>query len=226
MGYLSEVNCKEEIIQLDKSCSLRMSASYLKSYAENIKHICFSLAYAWFKLVNQRSDLAITSNQYISAFLSHFLRDTSLKQLTTHEFVFCAFLAGRIRRFTNLTFARHVNDNKTDFNIEMPEKLEEIAVLHMPKLTVDEIGVVTHAFYHTGILIRTKNVKLKRSLLNFMANVEDSNIIVSQLAISSVAKMLKDRGSVDYDQIKKLMEIYQPLMHTLNKDVTIRFELI
>ena len=59
-----------------------------------------------------------------------------------------------------------------------------------------------------------------------MANVEDSNIIASQLAISSVAKMLKDRGSFNYEQIKKLMEKYQPLMHILNKDVTIRFELM
>ena len=135
-------------------------------------------------------------------------------------------MAGGIRRFTNITFARHPNENRNAFNFGIPEKLEEIAVLHIPNLTVDEVGVVAHAFYQTGLLIRTKNFRLKNSLINFMANTEDSSVISSQLAISSVAKLLKERGSFDYDQIEELMQKYQPLMNRLNKDTTIRLALI
>ena len=170
--------------------------------------------------------LKVTSIQYIEIFLSHFLQDTAIGKLTSHEFVFCLFLAGGIGRFTNLTFAREANENMNDFNIAIPEELEEIAVSHIPKLTVDEVGVVAHAFYKTGLLIRTKNFRLRNSLLNFTENIEDRGVISSQLAIAAVAKLLTERGSLDYDRVGKLMQKYQPLMHRLNKDASIRFEFI
>ena len=225
------LNWKRDMLDvLSKSCCNWLN-QHFQSPDKSIKDRCFLLAHAWLNLLigsPNKYAIFLPYRSYISSFIGDFLDYKFLGNLTAQELVFCIFLAGTLRRFPHAKVGRKKDlmggENKEiPVHFEIPGNLEAKVVRHMPEFTVDEVDVVTHAFYKSRLLIQPENIRLKNSLLNFMIEIEDSDIVHSSSAIVNVTKMLSTHDHrTNIDQIELIIQKYEPLMHTLNIHAIIR----
>ena len=100
----STEDCEPELMdQVDSLCCewLGDVTNELSFFPEpSVKQLCFQLAFVWFKKQSEEGPTwwkikkRLFPNDYLNKFPQYFLEESSLDNLTHHEFVFCMFLAG------------------------------------------------------------------------------------------------------------------------------------
>ena len=183
------------------------------------KQIHFSLAYVW-----AMSSLGQgKSYEYLKTFLQYFLNENVFPSLTAPEFVFCVYLAGRIRHFPNARIGKEKNADQTERNIEfqISEILEKTIINHMPSLTFNEVGILATGLYKSRLLIQPVNQNLRDNLL--LRVLTEDDVIENQMAITSILKNLTTRDfQIDIENINLLMQKFLPIMPMLNHLAVIR----
>ena len=184
------------------------------------KQTLFSLAYVW-----AMSSLGQGKNfyEYPKTFLQYFLDENVFPSLTAPEFVFCVYLAGRIRHFPNARIGKEKNADQTERNIEfqISEILEKTIINHMPSLTCQEVGILANGLYTSRLLIQPENKNLRDSLLLRLLTEDD--VIENQEAITPILKNLTTRDfQIDIENINLLMQKFLPIMPMLNHLAVIR----
>ena len=183
------------------------------------KQIHFSLAYVW-----AMSSLGQGKfYEYLKTFLQYFLNENVFPSLTAPEFVFCVYLAGRIRHFPNARIGKEKNCDQTerDLEFQISEILEKTIINHMSSLNCKEVGILALGLYKSRLLIQPVNANLRDSLLLHVLTEDD--VIENQHAISSILKMLTTRDfQIDIENINLLMQKFLPIMPMLNHLVVIR----
>ena len=183
------------------------------------KQIHFSLAYVWaMSSVGQGK-----SYEYLKTFLQYFLNENVFPSLTAPEFVFCVYLAGRIRHFPNARIGKEKNADQTerDLEFQISEILEKTIINHMPSLNCKEVGILAIGLYKSRLLIQPVNTNLRDSLL--LRVLTEDNVIENQHAISGILKNLTTRDfQIDIENINLLMQKFLPIMPMLNHLSVIR----
>ena len=182
------------------------------------KQIHFSLAYVWSSFRGQGN-----SYEYLKTFLQYFLNENVFPSLTAPEFVFCVYLAGRIRRFPDARIGKEKNADQTERNIEfqISEILEKTIINHMPSLTCQEVGILANGLYTSRLLIQPENKNLRDSLLLRLLTEDD--VIENQEAITPILKNLTTRDfQIDIENINLLMQKFLPIMPMLDHIAVIR----
>ena len=185
------------------------------------KQIHFSLAYVW--VMSKETWGQGNSYEYLKTFLQYFLNENVFPSLTAPEFVFCVYLAGRIRRFPDARIGKEKNADQTERNIEfqISEILEKTIINHMPSLTCQEVGILANGLYTSRLLIQPENKNLRDSLLLRLLTEDD--VIENQEAITPILKNLTTRDfQIDIENINLLMQKFLPIMPMLDHIAVIR----
>ncbi len=167
--------------------------------------------------------------QVVTAFLGE---EKHLAQVTAQECVFLMFLLGLQREFPTPYEVKAVGITKDESElvdeadvygeIDIPPYLADKLTSVLPELEVGEIGVVCHSIHKTRMKLHTQSRKLNNSLQKVLLNAPDEDLLRNEFAISCICKILKNRGTVNFELIKCLMDKYLPLLRHLHPMTRIR----
>ena len=189
------------------------------------KQMHFSLAFVWANSIFHQNYSLVKGNsyEYLKTFLQYFLNENVFPSLTAPEFVFCVYLAGRIRHFPNARIGKEKNADQTERDIEfqISDILEKTIINHMPSLTFNEVGILATGLYKSRLLIQPVNQNLRDNLL--LRVLTEDDVIENQMAITSILKNLTTRDfQIDIENINLLMQKFLPIMPMLNHLAVIR----
>ena len=227
---LGETSCKmntSSVLRSLQRISLRLiDEQILANFPDSAnKQIHFSLAYVWANSSFYEYSSLGQGNfyEYLKTFLQYFLNENVFPSLTAQEFVFCVYLAGRIRHFPNARIGKEKNVDQTerDLEFQISEVLEKTIINHLPSLTCEEVGTIALGLYKSRLLIQPVNKNLRDSLL--LRVLTEDNVIENQNAISGILKTLTTRDfQIDMENINLLMQKILPIMPMLHHYVVIR----
>ena len=219
-------------LKLNQICCIWLDKQIQKSNLDSYtKHVCFSLAYTWSYYIGPGKPFS--EQRYVRVFLSYFLNDKVIRNLTAQELVFCIFLAGRQREFPQCTVENQIRPDSEVKNVlySIPEHLEDCIVHLIPDVSAYEVGLVAQSLYRSRLTIQNvhsklrKSDRLRNSLLNAMLHMKDDEINENDgRTISALSKMLTTHDcQINADTIEILMKKYIPLMHNLDIKAVIRY---
>ena len=209
----------------DLSCSI-FDQFWGKEYLEepHFKHLCFSLAYLWIKVNEhmkkntQRIDFSIQNwngrSNYLLKFVSYYIarQDTeTLNNLKPQEFLLCMFIIGLHRKLPGINYySKDFDSTKMAFSI--PEKIENVALLHFSEFSISEIGLLANGLYMANL---NPAKPLHHKMFESLLKLDKNEVSKEDYSISYILKVL---SKCDNNPVMglRLMNKYIPLLNELS----------
>ncbi len=156
------------------------------------KHSILRLCYLWFKAGLVTADEWNKENElvYLKEVLKVLVNNHKVwKSLNPNEFIFTMFMIGLHRRIPLQNDEPSLGEDKTRIPIQIETKLRQV----MSSLSVDEVGIICEVFHMTNFKLKNVNQHLIRGIFEAMLSVPPKDIMRSDPAIASMAKILQDR---------------------------------
>lgn len=168
-----------------------------------------------YRLKISLSDL---TSLYTRSLLNRLLVE-NLDRLNSEQLVFCIFLSGLSRKYPRLSYKK-IPEN----GFELPTKLGNKLEIIIPHLDSREVGIISHGLHLCYLhLARKEHKDIINMLWKKLVDFPDQLVQKNEISISSIAKILKNRGEVDYKLATQCVLKYQEHLHHFGPYTKLRY---
>jgi hypothetical protein len=196
-----------------KLSQLIQELTICKDDIDTLLEICF-IQLRWALLTSPyRMDMATKDLKplYTTCLLERLLED-NLDLLNSEQLVFCIFLVGISRQYPKLPY-KEIPDSGFPLPSKLGNKLEQV----LSEIGPLEVGIICHGLHMSYLnLAGKKDVPLIQHLYKALLEFPDQNVQKHQLTISSIAKILKNRGGLSSELAKRGLLKYEEHRHWMD----------
>ena len=158
----------------------------------------------WALLSAPHSSSLKVKTLYTTCLIDRLLVD-HINELKPEQLVFCIFLTGLFRQYPRLPYHRIPNAG-----FPLPAKLNRKLNHVLPEVGLLEAGIICHGLHMCYLYFSSKDDRpLLEELYNKLEHFPDQNIQKHQFSISSIAKILKNKGGVSKECANRVVIKYE-----------------